>query len=264
MACNGQKPWLKWYPRDWRGEQKLRVCSVGARGLWMDLLCLMHEGDPYGHLTIDGVPVLIEDIASLAGLDHATTKSLMDELERRGVFSRNGDGVIYSRRMVRDEKRRKDGIKAQKKRKKYFENTGVQVIDKSEENYTPNGLSNGHPTMDTHNSDARCQMPDAKKRKRKEYPTHPRFDDLWKVKPNRLGGHNRKGANEIFTRLVEGGDDPDKIIQGAKMWKKTHERIGNSGTQFVPLVTTWLNRRGWEDDLLADPAKTNGHDPWNP
>ena len=42
-------PWLKFYPRDWRGDQALRLVSLHARGLWIELLCVMHEATPYGH-----------------------------------------------------------------------------------------------------------------------------------------------------------------------------------------------------------------------
>ena len=37
------RPWMKWYPADWRSDPGLRMCSFAARGLWADLLALMHE-----------------------------------------------------------------------------------------------------------------------------------------------------------------------------------------------------------------------------
>jgi len=50
-------PWMKFYPRDWRGDQALRAVSIAARGLWMECLCIMHEAKPYGHLVLNGQPV---------------------------------------------------------------------------------------------------------------------------------------------------------------------------------------------------------------
>jgi hypothetical protein len=32
------------------------MCSIGARGLWMEMMCIMHEGEPYGHLLVSGDP----------------------------------------------------------------------------------------------------------------------------------------------------------------------------------------------------------------
>lgn len=96
------RPWLKFYPCDWRGDPRLRMCSFAARGLWIDLMSYMHEGQPYGHLTIDGIAPDISGIAALTGRPEAETKKALAELEVRKVFSRTPEGTIYSRRMVRD------------------------------------------------------------------------------------------------------------------------------------------------------------------
>ena len=42
-------------------------------------------------------------LSTLAGVPLPRIKKLLAELEERGIFSRTGAGVIYSRRMVRDE-----------------------------------------------------------------------------------------------------------------------------------------------------------------
>ena len=52
-----KRPWFKFYPSDWRADQALRSCSVAARGLWIECMCIMHEADPYGHLVVNGRPV---------------------------------------------------------------------------------------------------------------------------------------------------------------------------------------------------------------
>lgn len=97
-----KKPWMKFYPADWRGEPRLRMCSFAARGLWIDLISYMHEGEPYGHLTIEGHPPNLNEIASLTARPVTETRKALAELEARKVFSRSPEGTIYSRRMVRD------------------------------------------------------------------------------------------------------------------------------------------------------------------
>lgn len=87
----------------------LRICSAAARGLWVECMCLMHEAKPYGHLLVNGRPVTDTQIANLTGIPQDQISSLLAELENAGVFSRNSDGVIYSRRMTRDAKRAADG-----------------------------------------------------------------------------------------------------------------------------------------------------------
>lgn len=96
-------PWLKFYTSDWRADPALRMCSVGARGLWMEMICVMHEAAPYGSLRVNGRPVSEAQVAALAGAPVSEVASYMRELEDAGVFSRDEHGVIVSRRMQRDK-----------------------------------------------------------------------------------------------------------------------------------------------------------------
>ncbi len=98
-------PWLKFYPTDWRADPALRMCSIGARGLWMEMLCVMHEAVPRGSLRVNGNPVNERQLAALAGTTIEEVNGFLTELEDAGVFSRGEGGTIYSRRMVRDEER---------------------------------------------------------------------------------------------------------------------------------------------------------------
>lgn len=102
---SADQPWLKFFPTDWRADQSLRVVSLAARGLWIECMCIMHEADPYGHLVVNGRPVTDTQLASLTGSTPDQLAELIAELEAAGVFSRNGRGVIYSRRMTRDHKK---------------------------------------------------------------------------------------------------------------------------------------------------------------
>jgi len=100
-----KNPWFKFYPTDWRSHAKLRNCGAAARGLWIEMLCLMHEAKPYGHLLINGEMPTITQLSMQAAIPETQIPDLLGELEKSGVFSRNGKGVIYSRKMVRDEKK---------------------------------------------------------------------------------------------------------------------------------------------------------------
>ncbi|WP_311267470.1 hypothetical protein [Sphingobium sp. WCS2017Hpa-17] len=98
-----KRPAFQFYPADWRTDPGLRLCALVSRGLWMEMMAIMHEGEPYGHLTAQGRPISPDMLARLVGESPATVKRCMADLEANGVFSRTDDGVIYSRRMVRDE-----------------------------------------------------------------------------------------------------------------------------------------------------------------
>lgn len=98
-------PWMKFYPSDWRADAMLRLCSIGARGLWAEMMCLMHEATPYGSLLVNGRRIDKKQLSGLAAVSERECTALLMELEGNGVFSRDPDGTIYSRRMRRDAER---------------------------------------------------------------------------------------------------------------------------------------------------------------
>jgi DNA-binding Lrp family transcriptional regulator len=103
--------WSKFYWSDWSSDHCLRACSIAARGLWMELLCIAAGHDPIGYVAVNGRSLSAEEIARIAGLAAPEVETLLRELERNGVFSRDRKGAIYSRRMIRDQKRAKTARK---------------------------------------------------------------------------------------------------------------------------------------------------------
>ncbi len=99
-----KRPSFQFYPADWRKDSALQSCSVAARGLWIEMLCVMHECEPYGHLAINGKAMSVIQLARLIGETEKMVKGLLNELESAGVFSRTQTDCIYSRRMISDEK----------------------------------------------------------------------------------------------------------------------------------------------------------------
>jgi hypothetical protein len=110
--ARGSRPWMKFYPSDWLGSSRLRRCSFAARGLAIELICHMHQGEPYGHLTVKGNAA----IAKLVGIiDCRTVARLLTELQQNHCISVAKTGEFFSPRMVRDYekelKRQADGGK---------------------------------------------------------------------------------------------------------------------------------------------------------
>lgn len=136
MGDEKHQPWLKWYPADWRADPPLRMCSLAARGLWIEMLGFMHEAEPYGHLLVSGLAPSIEDLASLVGTPVAVTRKALAELESRNVFSRTDAGTIYSRKMVRDkakaEQDKANGKRGGNPKIKEPDNGGVNPQDKAQ------------------------------------------------------------------------------------------------------------------------------------
>ncbi len=76
-----KRPSFQFYPGDWRSNAKLRRCSFAERGVWLEVLALMHDSEQYGVLTWP-----LQDIALAVGC----------RVEQAGP-------LWYSSRMVRDE-----------------------------------------------------------------------------------------------------------------------------------------------------------------
>lgn len=108
-----KKVWQKFYPQDWKGDEGLQMCSLAARGLWMEMLCIMWGNG--GYLKIGDNPLDEMHLTRTTGADIDQIRSLLHELENFGVLSRNRNGVIYSRRIVKEEiigrKNRENGKK---------------------------------------------------------------------------------------------------------------------------------------------------------
>lgn len=96
------RPSFQFYPDDWLRDTGLRLCSLQARGLWIEMLCIMFYGKPRGTLTVNGKAIEAKGLAKILGVRSALINKLLNELEANKVFSRLADSTIYCRRMYRD------------------------------------------------------------------------------------------------------------------------------------------------------------------
>lgn len=100
-------PSFQFYPGDWMKDPALRSVSVAARGLWMDLLCLMFECTERGVLARpNGEPYTAKDISRATGVPIRSVKRYVEELKLAGVCSFNIKDAITSRRQMRDHLKR--------------------------------------------------------------------------------------------------------------------------------------------------------------
>lgn len=95
-------PWVKWFWSDWKGEDGLRLVSLSAKGLWIEMLSIMASSKKKGYLLLIDKQMPSKDLAKLVGISEDETLGLLAELRDRGVFSETADGIIYNRRMVRE------------------------------------------------------------------------------------------------------------------------------------------------------------------
>lgn len=104
-------PWTKFFWCDWESDPALRLCSYAAQGLWMRMLCIAAAHDPIGYVAVAGRGLDETSLARMTGGTESEVASLLGELDRNGVFSRDRHRRIYSRRMVRDARKASEARK---------------------------------------------------------------------------------------------------------------------------------------------------------
>lgn len=117
-----KRPSFQFYPADWRNNAKLRRCSWAARGVWIELIGLMHDSDTYGLLRWPlkqiaqalGCPVkLLQELVD-CGVLYGCEKGACAAMVYTPVSARRKGAPVelvpaqpgpvwYSPRMVRDE-----------------------------------------------------------------------------------------------------------------------------------------------------------------
>jgi hypothetical protein len=113
-----KSPGFWFFTGDWMKDPELRFCSLFARGLLVDLLCILFESKEQGYASNpDGTPRSNEQIAdAVSGGSREDKLAALAELERSGVLSRDSRGVLYSRRLSRlaelSQTRSKSGAKS--------------------------------------------------------------------------------------------------------------------------------------------------------
>lgn len=118
-------PFFKFFPDEYLSDEKLRMCSLHARGLWLEILCYMHKSARRGYLQISGKPLSTDQISRLCGgVAKDTVSQLLRELTDVGVFSVDDTGFLFCRRMVRETEafngRVESGSKGGEKKAKVF------------------------------------------------------------------------------------------------------------------------------------------------
>lgn len=87
-----KRPSFQFYPADWKNNVKLRRSSEAARGIWMDILCSLHDEDTYGQAHYP-----LEELARAA----SAPLKLVKELVTRGVLKGSDAGRVVHTKEIR-------------------------------------------------------------------------------------------------------------------------------------------------------------------
>lgn len=101
----GKMPSFQFYPADWRKDPAIQSLDYETRGVWFEMLCIMHESKERGVLLLNGYVMPEDALARLLGLDNQKLSECITKLLTYGVAKRRiSDGAIFNKRMVEDER----------------------------------------------------------------------------------------------------------------------------------------------------------------
>jgi uncharacterized protein YdaU (DUF1376 family) len=97
-------PYMALYVNDWLGDSWLSLCDPATRGIWIDLLAIMHQSGRTGKITAS--------VKKLSRLCRCTPEEMQTALEDLSVTKTadvtvsNNDVTVVNRRMYREHRER--------------------------------------------------------------------------------------------------------------------------------------------------------------
>ena len=236
-------PAIQFYPGDWRKDVGVQSLTFHDRGVWFEILMLMHESERRGILTLNGKAMAVDALARLLGLDKQILTTTLTMLKDSGVVSvEEATGALMSRRMVRDEQLRatraecgKLGGNPQLKR------SAAENLDKQNATTRLNQIATPSSSLSTSPSG-------------KEAPGQAELNLLYSAYPRKVGKTDALTAiRKAIKRLMDGDNGAPMSLSGAveflrqKITRYASTPAGNAG-QFTPNPATWFNQGRYLDD----------------
>lgn len=218
-----KNPYFPLYTGDWLKDPSVSLCEPATRGIWIDLLCAMHERDRCGVIVGTRDQIARLGRCSAVSLDHALAD--LQATKTAEVTERDGKVTVINRRMKGEaDKRKRDALRQHQKRLSDQCHTNVALEDDI-------GLE---------------------EREKKDAENFERF---WLAFPK--GRKQSKGAaRDAFFKALR-KESAETIIAAATHYATTPAGKG----QYVKMPSTWLNQECWDDDRAAwegteiDPAE---------
>lgn len=118
-----KRPSFQFYPGDWTSNSNLRRCSHAERGIWIQVLCVMHDSEEYGIVRWPLKEIAQAVNCSVAALRGLVDKGILKGADKSGrveafiyvprsgrrdgapvtLIASQGGPLWYSSRMVKDE-----------------------------------------------------------------------------------------------------------------------------------------------------------------
>ena len=224
-------PAIQFYPGDWRKDPGVQALSFHDRGVWFEIILLMHESDERGKLLLNGKPMPEQALARLLGLDNQNLTNTLTTLLDFGVASRCEEtGAIMCRRMLRDENLRNIRKEARSK-------GGNPVLLKQKSTTIVKQKR-------TPSSSTSLKMSDCDGNQSQVV----QFEDFWSICPRKTA---KGSARKAWLKAIKTAS-PETIIDGIKAYAKSAQ---GTEPQYIAHPATWLNGERWSDETTVQAKK---------
>ncbi len=222
-----RKPAYQFYPGDWRRDLDLQTCSLAARGLWIELLNLLHYGTPRGYLRgVNGKKISMPGLAKLVGTDLAELNKLLGELNAAGVGGVM-DGVIDSPRMLREQEQRE--ARRLRARHAYYLQRKLPA----------------EPEPPPEQVEARQKPPPNQPEKSISSDGWPDgFSRFWADYPAQKRNENFRGLVGTLWANQRCEAESEAILTGLEAWKKTQNWQKENG-KYIASMRSFIDQKLW-------------------
>jgi len=185
---------MPFYIGDWKKAPEIKILPLDTRAVWLEMLFIMWECEDRGYLKINGHAPTNQDLAIMigGGLTAGDIKKHLDLLEKYSVFSRNSDGFIYSRKMVKIQDIRSKRMRAGKL-------GGKQISIKDIASELPNAENETEKSLVLQYNKTIDDFIDMRRHIKK--PLTERAAKLLASKLNDLAGQNNDPAKRVRTKI---------------------------------------------------------------
>lgn len=268
---------MYFYAPDWRSDPELAMCSEGARLLWFEMLLLMNESKQRGFLLVSGKKPSPQQIAMLTRTSVEHVEDRLSELSNNGVYSTDRRGFIYSRKMVREEKKRRIARENGKKggNPKLCEQTEKTPLDNQQDNRqvklsdvnaSVKSPDSSNPVGTEFQDSSVARKPSARFPVKSKLPRNGRryvypdeFLSVWKAyEPCMRDSDTLDGCYGRWREaVVTDGYEPGEILQGVMAWTAARD-----GDPYMPGLLRFLRDKIFtkrpQDKRQPPPRETNG------
>jgi uncharacterized protein YdaU (DUF1376 family) len=216
-----KRPWFPLYATDWLTDHRVRLLSVEARGLYIDLLCHQWaEG---------GLPDDERHLARIANLNPRTFRRIWTEIER--FFSRNSAGIRLNHRLEKERKHadEKSEMSAKAANTRHHGDADALPSQSQSQHSHKHSLKNSSPASPGDAFD---------------------FDAVWAAYPRKLG--RKKGLARCKSQVTT-RSKYDALVKAVGNYRAF---VDGKPAEYVKHFDTFMNC--WEDWIDPPPPSTDG------